>query len=161
MKKTIAALLSAAMLALILTACGSSPVILPEDGVAEGKQGDTMRTYFFDYTVNSAYTCSKYEGYIPSPGYDLLVAEVTVKNTFGESITMFDWDFLVLFDDDTQEEDVYDYPIELDPTRMWKSPQTLWLPCSPPNTTWQTMRAAAGSFCSRCLPARPISPSLI
>ena len=111
MKKTIAALLSAAMLALILTACGSSPVILPEDGVAEGKQGDTMRTYFFDYTVNSAYTCSKYEGYIPSPGYDLLVAEVTVKNTFGESITMFDWDFLVLFDDDTQEEDVYDYPI--------------------------------------------------
>ena len=111
MKKTIAALLSAAMLALILTACGSSPVILPEDGVAEGKQGDTMRTYFFDYTVNSAYTCSKYEGYIPSPGYDLLVAEVTVKNTFGESITMFDWDFIVLYDDNAGEEQIYDYPI--------------------------------------------------
>lgn len=110
MKKKIAALLSA-ILALLLTACGSKPPILPKDGTAEGQTGDIMRTYFFDYTVNSAYTCSKYEGYIPTPGYDLLVADITVKNTFGESLTMFDWDFLVLFPDDTEGDEVYDYPI--------------------------------------------------
>lgn len=111
MKKTLAAILSAAILTLLLTACGSRPVILPKDGTAEGALGDTMRTYFFDYSVENAYTCSKYEGYIPTPGYDLLVAEITVKNTFGESLTMFDWDFLVLFPDGTEGEEVYDYPI--------------------------------------------------
>lgn len=109
--RTLIPFLSAAMLALLLTACGSRPAILPRDGTAEGELGDTMRTYFFDFSVDSAYTCSKYEGYIPTPGYDLLVAEVTVKNTFGESLTMFDWDFLVLFPDGTEGEEVYDYPI--------------------------------------------------
>ena len=28
------------------------------DGYAEGRLGDTMHTYFFDYTVNDAYTCT-------------------------------------------------------------------------------------------------------
>lgn len=111
MKKKIASLLSAVLIALLLTGCGPKPVILPKDGYAEGSAGDTMRTYFFDFSVDSAYTCSKYEGYVPTPGYDLLVAEITVKNTFDESLTMFDWDFVVLFDDGTQDEDVYDYPI--------------------------------------------------
>ena len=69
---------------------------------------DTSLRY---YTISSAYTSSKYEGYIPTPGYDLLVAEITVKNTLPEALPMFDWDFIVLYPDTTSDEQVYDYPI--------------------------------------------------
>lgn len=112
MKKQISTLFLAAFLLVLLTACGSdSKVVLPKDGFAEGSMGDTMRTYFFDYTLNSAYTCSKYEGYIPTPGYDLLVVEIAIKNTHTESLPMFDWDFIILYSDFTSEEQIYDYPI--------------------------------------------------
>lgn len=112
MKKRIASLLLIAFPALLLAACGpSGSIILPKEGYAQGAAGDTMRTYFFDFTLNEAYTYSRYEGYIPTPGYDLLAAEVTVKNTFQEGITMFDWDFIVLYDDNAGEEQIYDYPI--------------------------------------------------
>ena len=59
---------------------GSGVVTADDDGYAEGRIGDVMRTYFFDYTVNSAYTCKEFEGYTPAEGNKLLVAELTVKN---------------------------------------------------------------------------------
>lgn len=90
-----------------------------EDGYAEGHFGDTMHTYFFDYTVNSAYTCSSYEGYIPADGNALLIAEVTVKNTHNTSIEMYDSDFQVQWTDDA--DDAYDYPI----TVNFESGQTI------------------------------------
>ena len=72
MKKRIASLLLITFSALLLAACGSSgSIVLPKEGYAQGAAGDTMRTYFFDFTLNEAYTCSRYEGYIPTPGYDL------------------------------------------------------------------------------------------
>ena len=65
----------------LLTGCGDKTGYA-EDGYAEGRLGDTMHTYFFDYTVNSAYLCDTFEGYTPIlDGYRLLVADVTVKNT--------------------------------------------------------------------------------
>ncbi len=45
------------------TSSKSGVVTADDDGYAEGRMGDVMRTYFFDYTVNSAYTCNDYEGY--------------------------------------------------------------------------------------------------
>ena len=51
------------------------------DGYAEGRIGDTMKTYFFNYKVNSAYLCEEYNGYQQAEGKCMLVAEVTVKNT--------------------------------------------------------------------------------
>ena len=48
--------------------------------------GATQKTYFFSYKVDSAYVCSEYEGYTPEAGNQLLVARVTLKNTFGEEI---------------------------------------------------------------------------
>ena len=78
-------------------------------GYEEGRFGDTMETYFFDYTVNSAYLCDEYNGYLPLDGNRLLVAEVTVKNTFTESIEMYDTDFQVQWN--TDGEDDYDVPI--------------------------------------------------
>ena len=68
-----------------------------------------MHTEFFDYTVNSAYLCDDYEDHIPAEGYRLLVADVTVKNTFNESIPMFDTDFQAQWTDDS--EDAYALPL--------------------------------------------------
>ncbi|MDE5908928.1 MAG: DUF4352 domain-containing protein [Lachnospiraceae bacterium] len=78
-------------------------------GYSEGRMGDTMKTYFFDYTVNSAYVCEEFEGFQPAEGKDLLVADVTVKNTFNESIPMFDSDFQIQWNSDAEED--YDVPI--------------------------------------------------
>ena len=106
---------------IICTACALSLALLAgcgdrtgyaQNGQGEGGMGDTMHTYFFDYTVNSAYLCDSYEGYTPIlDDYDLLVAEVTVKNTGKESIVMYDTDFQVQWGDES--EDAYDYPITL------------------------------------------------
>ncbi len=83
--------------------------ITAQDGYGEGRMGDTMKTYFFDYTINSAYLCVEFNGYVPAEGNRLLVAEATVKNTFNESIVMYDTDFQVQWNS-TGEED-YDFPI--------------------------------------------------
>ena len=56
MKQRLFALAAAVVMALGLTACGGS-------GSSEGRTGDTMETYFFDFTVNSAYLTSDYAGY--------------------------------------------------------------------------------------------------
>ena len=74
---------------------GSDVVTADDDGYAEGRIGDVMRTYFFDYTVNSAYTCKEFEGYTPAEGNKLLVAELTVKNTDRSTVTMYDTDFQI------------------------------------------------------------------
>lgn len=112
MKKLLAFLLPAVILAASLTGCGVSGKVIEagDEGYAEGAIGDTMRTYFFDYTIKDAYLCSEFEGYAPTEGYSLLVAEINVKNTFDESITMFDWDFVVLWPDENGG-DLYDYPV--------------------------------------------------
>lgn len=83
--------------------------ITAQGGYGEGRMGDTMKTYFFDYTVNSAYLCDEFNGYVPAEGNRLLVAEVTVKNTFNESIIMYDTDFQVQWN--STGEDDYDFPI--------------------------------------------------
>ena len=126
MKKFVG-IIATTMLAFSLTACGpvdravqsiagrasdsgSNVVTADDDGYAEGRIGDVMKTYFFNYTVNSAYTCNEYEGYTPSEGNKLLVAEVTVKNTDRSTVTMYDTDFQVQWGDDDND-DAYDAPI--------------------------------------------------
>ena len=95
-KKLASLALAVVLAATALTGCGNSSddpnaktssVGYPdEDGYAEGNLGDTMHTEFFDFTVNSAYTCASYEDYIPMDGHQMLIAELTIKNTFSESI---------------------------------------------------------------------------
>ena len=104
MKKLVVACLAVIM---FLTGCGDKTGYA-EDGYGEGRMGDTMHTYFFDYTINSAYLCPEFEGYTPTQeGYMLLVADVTVKNTYTESIPMYDTDFQVQWNVDGE----YDVPI--------------------------------------------------
>ncbi len=119
--KKIASLFLAAVMAVALVGCGtpassdgsgsSSPAAgyPDEDGYAEGNLNDTMHTYFFDFTINSAYVCSQYENYVPQEGNELLVAEMTIKNTTKSSLPMFDTDFQVQWGDTA--EDAFDVPI--------------------------------------------------
>ena len=140
MKKNIILLLTAAVLTLSVTGCSSSKFsviesdsllestvtsqvsvqsavsgseITAEDGYGEGRIGDVMHTYFFDYTVNSVRVAAEYEGYVPAEGNQMLIAEVTVKNTGTQSIEMYDTDFQAQWNDDA--EDAYRFPITTDP----------------------------------------------
>ncbi len=94
MKRMICQMLSL-VLVLLLTACGGSKEdgVYAEDGYGEGRMGDVVHTEFFDYTVNSAYTCDAYSGYTAGEGSQMLVVDVTVKNTSKVSIEMYDTDF--------------------------------------------------------------------
>ena len=102
-KERLFALAAASAMALGLTACG---------GGNEGRVDDTMETFFFDFMVNGAYLTNEYEGYAPSAGNVLLVAGITVKNTYRESIEMYDMDFQARWGDEA--EDAYAYPITTD-----------------------------------------------
>ncbi|MCM1024884.1 MAG: DUF4352 domain-containing protein [Roseburia sp.] len=110
MKKILSLFLTAATV-LSLTACGDAEsVVLPNsDGYAEGKAGDTMRTCFFDYTVNSAYLSDSYGGRSADDGCELLVAEITVKNTTGSSLEMYDSDFQLQWNDSSA--DAFEYSL--------------------------------------------------
>lgn len=81
----------------------SGEVVEPgEDGYADGYMGDTMRTYFFDFTVNEAYLTDEYEGYAPSEGNELLVVDMTVYNHnlhSMRSVEMYDSDFQTQWND--------------------------------------------------------------
>ena len=76
----------------------------------EGKMGSTMKTAWFNFTVNDAYyTEDAIGGYTPSAGNVLVVVDITVKNTFSETIPMFDTDFQLQWGDDS--EDAYSFPV--------------------------------------------------
>lgn len=110
--KKLAAFLLAAVMAASMIGCGGSDnaMIRPSDGLAEGKIGNTMRTYWFDFSVNSAYLCDSFAGYDAADGNNLLVVDITVTNTFNEALPMFDSDFWVEWGSD--DADAYAYPIE-------------------------------------------------
>ena len=127
MKKFLAAVLTGIML-LSIGGCGKSGIEIAgdswvsddedvevyeyEDGTKlyEGKIGSKMKTAWFDFTVNSAYyTEDAIGGYTPSEGNILVVVNVTVKNTFQESIPMFDTDFQLQWGDDA--DDAYAFPV--------------------------------------------------
>lgn len=92
----------ALMLLLALPACGDGAQsggdgggsdIYAEDGFGEGRLGDTIHSIFMDFTVNSAYTASDYHGHTAPEGKKILVAEMTVTNTFKETLPMWASDF--------------------------------------------------------------------
>lgn len=112
MKKFLSLFLAAAAI-FSLTACGDTgKVVLPNsEGYADGKAGDTMRTYFFDYTVNSAYLTDSYSGRSAEEGYELLVAEITVKNSTDSELEMYDSDFQLQWNDSS--DDAFTYSLTL------------------------------------------------
>ena len=105
MKKFVSFLLAFVML-LALTACGEGGLSLngSNSNDKEGYIGDTLSTYWFDFTVDDAYSCSSYHDYTASAGKKLVVASITLKNTCGTSVDMWGDDFVILWD--TGDDDV-------------------------------------------------------
>ena len=91
---------------LVLAGCGG------KGSGNEGRTGETMETYFFDFTVNEARLVPAYETYTPAEGNVMLVVDVTVKNTFNKSIEMYDTDFWLEWG---EEEDQAALAITTDP----------------------------------------------
>ncbi|WP_312279267.1 DUF4352 domain-containing protein [Oscillibacter sp.] len=93
---------------LMLTACGGSS----SEEYEEGRIGDVMHSEFFDFTVNSVYICDTYEEYTPDADHKLLVSELTIKNTFNETIPMFDTDFQAQWADKDDQDNAFANPVE-------------------------------------------------
>lgn len=110
MMKKWGALLLTLLLSVSLVSCGSGG----QKGTNEGRIGDTLHTYFFDYTVNSAYTCQEFSGYTADENCKLLIVEVTVKNTFENSVEMYDIDFQAEWNAEGDGEN-YRIPVTTDP----------------------------------------------
>lgn len=128
MKKTVALLL-ALLLVFSLAACtsgsnepaadpGSDPVIkeAEDGGVFDGRIGEIIRTYFYDFKVTDAYLCDDYHGFTPQDGNVLLVVKVDIENTMNSSIPMSDMDFQAQWGDDA--DDAFAWPITSDPETM-------------------------------------------
>lgn len=123
MKKLISLTL-ALLLILALAACGGgsgsggssssggtgSGDVYAEDGFGEARIGDTVHSTFMDFSVNSAYTTSDYNGHTAPEGKKVLVVEMTIKNTFKETLPMWDDDFQGQWSASSETEE-YAWPI--------------------------------------------------
>ena len=78
------------------------------DGVYEGYIGTVMPTAWFDFTVTGARLVKEYDGHTAPEGYDILVTDVTLKNTFGHTVPMFYNDFQAQWFDPA--DDAYAFP---------------------------------------------------
>lgn len=117
MKKRIALLMAVA--ALLVSGCSkplsstTGNIVMAKDGEGDANIGDTIRTYFFDATVNSAYLTENYKSITPSSdGKELLVVNITVKNTTSSVITMYDTDFQGQWGGEGEED--YCFPVTYD-----------------------------------------------
>lgn len=63
-------------------------------------QTDVMTTAFFQFEINSVETYDELENYVPNEGYTFMVVNVSITNTFGSEIPMFDADFALLWGED-------------------------------------------------------------
>ena len=116
-KKLVACIAVMMMACMMLSACGKSPVnsvVTAKDGQADGEIGTTFRTAFFEYSVDSVAYPSEYEGYTPAAGMQLLDVVITIKNTFGEELPMYNSDFQIQWHDLGNGEEDYGFCIEMD-----------------------------------------------
>ncbi len=94
MKKICTILALVLALSLVFTGCSLSDLGLKEEEPQlTGQVGDTMKTMFFDFSVDAVSSPEEYDGYTPAEGNRLVVCTVTVDNTFGETLPMYDTDF--------------------------------------------------------------------
>ena len=72
-------------------------------GYAVADLGEEMRCHFFGFTVNSAYRTASYEGATPAEGNSFVVLELTINNPYDEELSMYDGDFVLFYNDDTDD----------------------------------------------------------
>ena len=114
MTKRIALALSMVLFALAFTACGPNLLSGGDGGSkdTEGGIGDTLSNMFFDYTVLEATSPAEYDGYTAAEGNRLIVCSVKVKNTFGETIPMYDSDFQLQWGNIGGDDDDYTFSLD-------------------------------------------------
>ena len=146
------------LLILALAACGGggsdgssgssgagSGEVQAEDGFAEARIGDVVHSYFMDFTVNGAYTTAEYHGHTAPEGKQVLVVELTVKNTFNESLPMYDDDFQGQWSASAETEE-YAWPI------TWSST------CPPMRRTFPSLIWSCSTTAPRETPSLSTSP---
>lgn len=87
--------------------------------------GTALKTYFFDYTVESVESAREYDGYTAEGGNKLVLITTKVKNTFGEELPMFDTDFQIQWGAGDE-----DYAWNLDSFNDEMMPYSISLPAS-------------------------------
>ena len=109
--KRLASFLLALMMTMSLAACGGLDLNKKnEPGVQYGYIGDTMSTVWFDFTVEDAYSCGQYRGYVPAADYKLVVVTMSIRNNCGQSVDMWGDDCVILWGEDDDSFDV-DIPL--------------------------------------------------
>lgn len=114
MRKRIFVLL--AVLVVLVAFSGCSLLDSFTGGSTEGGIGDTLKTEWFSFSVDSAETATEYAGYTPEDGNMLLDLVVTVTNTTDDEIEMYDADFYL---DDPADTEYYVFSLDpIDDTMM-------------------------------------------
>lgn len=76
---------------------------IPADGgYYEAGLGEALHPYWFDFTVNSAYVCQTFGKYTAAEGKRLVVADLTVENVCDFPVDMYQDDFQIEWDDDSE-----------------------------------------------------------
>ena len=99
-----------AALAVMVSGCSVIPGMGGND-TGESHLGDTVSTLWFNYVVNSAEPMETYEGYTAAEGNKLVVVDLTLENTFNESVPMFDTDFQLYWGE--YRDDEWAMPLEI------------------------------------------------
>ncbi len=81
-----------------LRRAGNGVITPDKDGVATGYVGDTLRTAFFDMTLENPQTCAEFDGLTPDPGCKFLTADLTLYNYTDDSQPIYDSDFQILWE---------------------------------------------------------------
>ena len=130
MKKQNWKILLAAGLVLTMAGCGKkaepaaetaedgSKIITAENGFAYGSSGDVMQTQWFTVQAGDASVLDSYEDVTPAEGNKLLVVPVTVTNTCDTDLSMYDVDFQVQWDDDSEE--AFAAPVTVDDATRYR-----------------------------------------
>ena len=109
MKKHFKIIVAVLLGIMLVAGCGSNESSSPQSKSADGRIGDTLTNSFFSFCVNRAELKETFEGETPTNGMVYLVAEITVKNVFGEELPMFSSDFQVQWG---EEDEDYGYTID-------------------------------------------------
>ena len=82
-------------------------------GIIEGELGKTVKTVFFDLTVDSAKKCNTYQFqdglYIADPSQIYLEVTVTIKNTYNKDLPMSISDFTLDYSENSNSELITGY----------------------------------------------------
>ncbi|MCI5722423.1 MAG: DUF4352 domain-containing protein [Erysipelotrichaceae bacterium] len=67
--------------------------------------GETVHTLFFDFVVNNISQEETINGTAPDEGKKFVVVDMTIKNTFTSSISMYSTDFVLEWDQLSEDDD--------------------------------------------------------